>query len=244
MFKKTLLIVAGLILLAGAARSAETYKVAGDCNWPPFEMLDGKTPAGYSIDFIKEAGKAAGFDVDFTNVAWDGILGGVATGKYDVVSSSVTITPERQKQFDFSDPYYQVEQAVVLPAGQSIKSLEDLRGKRVGGQIATTGIFVYRKANPGEPVKEYDDVGLAIQDLVGGRLDAVICDDPVAMYYVNKKPDTAGKLNLSFKTGDTEEYGFVVRKGRKDLLDKINQGIKMVRESGKEAELKKKWMGD
>ena len=126
-------------------------------------------------------GKAAGFEVEVRNIAWDGIFGGVATGQYDIVASSVTITPERQKQFDFSDPYYEVVQAVVLPAGKSIKSLADLKGKKVGGQIGTTGIFVMRKANAGADIKEYDDVGLAIQDLVGGRLDAVICDDPVAM---------------------------------------------------------------
>ncbi len=101
-----------------------------------------------------------------------------------------------------------------------------------------------RKADAGADLREYDDIGLAIQDLVGGRLDAVICDDPVAMYYVNKKPDTAGKLNLSFKTDDKEYYGFTVKKGRQDLVEKINKGIKAVKESGKEAELKKKWMGE
>ena len=64
------------------------------------------------------------------------------------------------------------------------------------------------------------------------------------MYYVNKKPDTAGKLNLSFKTGDKEYYGFTVRKGRDDLVEKLNKGIKAVKDSGKEAELMNKWMGD
>lgn len=225
--------------------AADTYKVASDCTWPPMELLDDqKQPTGYSVDYIKEAAKAAGFDVDVQNIAWDGIFGGVATNKYDIVASSTTITPERQKQFDFSDPYYEVVQAVILPAGQNIKSLSDLKGKKVGGQIGTTGIFVMRKADTGAELKEYDDVGLAIQDLVGGRLDAVICDDPVAMYYVNKKPDTAGKLNLSYKTDEKEYYGFTVKKGRQDLVDKINKGIKAVKESGKEAELKKKWMGE
>lgn len=226
--------------------AAETYTVASDCTWPPMEMLDDqKQPTGYSPEYIKEVAKAAGFDVNVINQAWDGIFGGVATGKYDIVASSTTITPERQKQFDFSDPYYEVVQAVVLPAGKSINSLEELKGKKVGGQIGTTGIFVMRKAGfDPKDLQEYDDVGLAIQDLVGGRLDAVICDDPVAMYYVNKKPDTAGKLNLSYKTDDKEYYGFTVRKGRQDLVEKINSGIKAVKESGKDAELRKKWMGE
>ena len=234
-----------VVALGGIAQAAEKYTVASDCTWPPMELLDDqKQPTGYSVDYIKEAAKAAGIDVNVQNVAWDGIFGGVATGKCDIVASSTTITPERQKQFDFTVPYYEVEQAVILPAGKSIQSLADLKGKKVGGQIGTTGIFVMRKADTGATLREYDDVGLAIQDLVGGRIDAVICDDPVAMYYVNKKPDTAGKLNLSFKTGDKEYYGFTVRKGRKDLVDKLNKGIKAVKDSGKEAELISKWMGD
>lgn len=232
-------------LLGSTAFAAEKYTAAGDCSWPPMEYLDdNKQPIGYSVDYITEVAKNAGIDIEMKNVAWDGIFGGVATGKYDIVASSTTITPEREKQFDFTEPYYEVAQAVVLPQGQSISGLADLKGKKVGGQIGTTGIYVMRKENPDAIIREYDDVGLAIQDLLGGRIDAVICDDPVAMYYVNKKPDTAGKLNLSFKTGDVERYGFVVAKGRKDLLDKLNAGIKKVKESGKEAELIKKWMGE
>ena len=240
-----LVLALAIVAFGGIAQAAEKYTVASDCTWPPMEMLDDqKQPTGYSVDYIKEAAKAAGIDVDVQNIAWDGIFGGVATGKYDIVASSTTITPEREKQFSFTVPYYEVEQAVILPAGQSIQSLSDLKGKKVGGQIGTTGIFVMRKADAGADLREYDDVGLAIQDLVGGRLDAVICDDPVAMYYVNKKPDTAGKLNLSFKTGDKEYYGFTVKKGRQDLVDKLNEGIRKVKASGKEAELLSKWMGD
>lgn len=245
MLRYLLTLFFALSMFAASAAAAETYKVASDCTWPPMEMLnDQKQPSGFAVDYINEVAKEGGFEVDVQNIAWDGIFGGVATGKYDIVASSTTITPERQKQFDFSDPYYEVTQAVVLPAGQNISSLADLNGKKVGGQIGTTGIFVMRKADAGADIREYDDVGLAIQDLVGGRIDAVICDDPVAMYYVNKKPDTAGKINLSYKTPDKEYYGFTVKKGRQDLVDKLNLGIRKVRESGKEAELLKKWMGE
>lgn len=245
MIRYFLAFVLTILAMSQSAWGADKYTVASDCTWPPMELLDDqKKPTGYSVDYLKEMAKKGDLDFEFQNIAWDGIFGGVATGKYDIVASSTTITPERQKQFDFSDPYYEVAQAVVLPAGQQIGSLADLKGKKVGGQIGTTGIFVMRKADTGADLREYDDVGLAIQDLVGGRLDAVVCDDPVAMYYVNKKPDTAGKLNLSFKTDETEQYGFTVKKGRQDLVDKLNAGIKWMRETGKEAELQKKWMGD
>ena len=244
MIRRLLLALVAVSLLCGQAMAAEKFIVATDCTWPPMEMLDAnKQPEGFDVDFIKAVAKAAGFEVDVRNIAWDGIFGGVATGQYDIVAAATTITEERQKQFDFSDPYYEVAQAVVLPAGKSIKSLADLQGKKVGGQIGTTGVFVIRKAGVAVDLKEYDDVGLAIQDMLGGRLDAVICDDPVALYYVNKKADTAGKLNISFKTEEKEYYGFTVRKGRKDLVEKLNKGIKDVKASGVEAQLLKKWMG-
>ena len=244
MIRRLLLALVAVSLLCGQAMAAEKFIVATDCTWPPMEMLDAnKQPIGFDVDFITAVGKAAGFEVDVRNIAWDGIFGGVATGQYDIVAAATTITEERQKQFDFSDPYYEVAQAVVLPAGKSIKSLADLQGKKVGGQIGTTGVFVIRKAGVAVDLKEYDDVRLAIQDMLGGRLDAVICDDPVALYYVNKKADTAGKLNISFKTEEKEYYGFTVRKGRKDLVEKLNKGIKDVKASGVEAQLLQKWMG-
>ena len=244
MIRRLLLALVAVSLLCGQAMAAEKFIVATDCTWPPMEMLDAnKQPIGFDVDFITAVGKAAGFEVDVRNIAWDGIFGGVATGQYDIVAAATTITEERQKQFDFSDPYYEVAQAVVLPAGKSIKSLADLQGKKVGGQIGTTGVFVIRKAGVTVDLKEYDDVGLAIQDMLGGRLDAVICDDPVALYYVNKKADTAGKLNISFKTEEKEYYGFTVRKGRKDLVEKLNKGIAAVKASGVEAQLLQKWMG-
>lgn len=244
MFRRCLLGLLALVFLAVPAHAAEKYVAASDCAWPPMEFLDAnKQPTGYSPDYLRALAKAIGMDVEVRNVAWDGIFGGVATGQYDIVSSSVTITEERKKQFDFSDPYYEVVQAVVLPKGKSIQTLADLKGMKVGGQIATTGIFVVRKENVGAELKEYDDVGLAIEDMIKGRIDAVICDDPVAMYYVNKKPETAGKLNISFKTQDKEYYGFVVKKGRKDLVEKLNKGIRMMRESGEAKKIAEKWLG-
>ena len=244
MLRRLSLGLLALALFCAPARAAEKYVAAADCYWPPMELLDeNKQPAGYSPDYLKALAKAVGIEIEVRNVAWDGIFGGVATGQYDIVSSSVTITEERKKQFDFSDPYYEVVQAVVLPAGQHIASLKDLKGRKVGGQIATTGIFVLRKAAVGAELKEYDDVGLAVEDMLKGRIDAVICDDPVALYYVNKKADTAGKLNISFKTQEKESYGFVVKKGREDLVAKLNKGIRMLKESGEDSRIAEKWLG-
>ena len=104
MLRRMTLAFVGFVLMCSSAMAAEKIVVASDCTWPPMEMLDAnKKPEGYSSDYLRAVGKAAGLDMDIRNVAWDGIFGGVATGQYDVVASSVTITPERQKQFDFTE---------------------------------------------------------------------------------------------------------------------------------------------
>ena len=171
-----------------SALAADKITVASDPTWPPLEFLDNdKKVVGYDVDMITAVAREAGMEAEVRNIAWDGIFAGVAAGNYDVVASGVTITPEREKAFLFTKPYYDVQQIVVLKKGASAKSFEDLKGKAVGGQIGTTGIFVAQKSGVALNLREYDDVGLAMQDLINGRIDAVVCDSPVALYYANKK---------------------------------------------------------
>lgn len=243
MMRRMMLALLAVLILSTPAR-AEKIVVAGDCNYPPFEYLnDKKEPIGYSFDYIREAGRRAGFEVELRNVAWDGIFAGLKAGNYDMIASSTTITPERQKSFLFTRPYYSVTQAVILPRGGKISGLADLRGKKVGSQIGVTGIFVMRKADVGADIREYDDVGLAIADLAAGRIDAVICDDPVAKYYANKRKDFEGRLQIAYETGDMEHIGFCLPKKSGDLAERINKAIESMRADGTEAAIIEKWMG-
>lgn len=232
-------------LLYSSAAAAEKIVVATNPTWPPLEFLDdNKNIIGYDIDMIQAIGKEAGLDVEIRMTAWDGIFAGVAAGNYDVIASGVTITPERQRAFEFSKPYYDVQQIVVVKKGDAAANFEALKGRTVGGQIGTTGVFVAQKSGVDMTLREYDDVGLAMQDLLNGRIDAVICDSPVALYYANQKEGFTDHLSIAFRTEATESFGFVVRKGRTDLVDRLNKGIDAVRAKGIEAELIRKWMGE
>ena len=243
MIRKLTLALCFLVLMSSAV-AAKTLVVAGHCGYPPMEYLnDKKVPTGYSIDYIKEVAKRAGFDMKFRDVAWDGIFAGLASGNYDILASSTTITPERQKAFDFTEPYYGVVQAVVMPKGKKINSLADLKGLTVGSQIGITGVFVLQKANVGAKIKEYDDIGLAFEDLAAGRTDAVICDDPVAKYYANKRTDFAGKFGIAYQHNNPEYFGFCVRKGRTEMLNRLNKAIAEIKADGTENKLKVEWMG-
>ena len=232
-------------LLCSSAMAAEKLVVATNPEWPPMEFLDdNKNIIGYDVDMFKAVAAEAGMEAEFIMTAWDGIFAGVAAGNYDVVASAVTITPERQKAFAFTVPYYDVQQIVVLRKGDSASGFADLKGKVLGGQIGTTGIFVAQKSSVDMTIREYDNVGLAMQDLLNSRIDAVVCDSPVALYYANQKEGFADQLTVAFRTEATESFGFVVRKDRKDLVERLNKGIEAVRAKGIEAELIRKWLGE
>jgi len=241
--KRIFLVLLGVMLLASNSW-ARTIVIAQDATWPPMEFVNqDKQIVGFDTDYMEAAAKEAGFKVEFKNVAWDGIFGGLAAGKYDAVCSSVTITEERKKTMDFSVPYFKVRQALVVPKSSTAKTLEDMKGKTVGAQIGTTGYFATKEVS-GLNAKSYDEIGLAMEDLFNGRIDGVVCDDPVAAQYALQKAEYAAKLKIAavLETGD-EYYGVAVKKGNKEVLDLINKGIKAVQEKGIESKLRTKWIG-
>jgi len=234
-----------LLLCVMAVPSAwgRTVVVAQDATWPPMEFLnENKEIVGFAPEFMKAVAKEAGFELELKNVAWDGIFAGLDAGQYDAVCSSVTITEERKKAMDFTQPYYKVRQALVVPKTVDVKSLEEMKGKTLGAQIGTTGYFTIKRTK-GLTAKSYDEIGLAMEDLFNGRLDGVVCDDPVAAQYALQKAEYAAKLKIAsiLETGD-EYYGIAVKKGNKELVDLLNKGIKAVQEKGVDKTIRAKWL--
>jgi polar amino acid transport system substrate-binding protein len=226
-----------------AAGAEKTVVVATDATWPPMEMLDAnKNIIGFEIDFMKAVAKEGGFKVEFKNTAWDGIFGGLEIGKYDAIISSVTITDERKKKYDFSVPYINAGQLLVAPKTlKGVKSLADLKGKKVGAQIGTTGAMEVQKVK-GVELKNYDEIGLAFEDMAAGRIDGVVCDTPVAADYALQRAEYKAKFMIVGEPFTKEQYGVVVKKGNKELLALIDKGIKAVQKKGINKELEKKWL--
>ena len=248
--KKFLLLASVAVVLAmagpAAAQEKRTVKIAFDATWPPFEFVnENKEVTGFSVEYMKAAAQEGGYEVQVINAAWDGIFAGLINKQYDAICSSVTITNERKKTMDFSIPYFTVRQAIIVPKDSAVKSLEDLKGKKAGSQISTTGTFAINRAGGIQSVP-YDEVGLAVEDLFVGRLDAVVCDDAVAANFIMENDKYKEKLKIGVVLSNPEDeefYGVAVRKGDTELLEMINKGIQGVKDSGKEQELIKKWIG-
>ena len=226
-----------------AAPEVKTIVVATDATWPPMEMVDtSKNIVGFDIDYMNAVAQEAGFQVEFKNTAWDGIFGGLSIDKYDAVISSVTITPERKDTYDFSEPYINAGQVLVVPKTlEGIGTLSDMVGKTVGAQIGTTGAMEIKKIEGIEP-KNYDEIGLAFEDMASGRIQGVVCDTPVAADYAMQRDEYREKFMVVGDPFTEESYGIVVKKGNTALVELLNKGIAAVKTKGIDKQLEKKWL--
>jgi polar amino acid transport system substrate-binding protein len=236
----------GGLLFAGGKKESSKIVIATDATFPPMEMVDAnKNIVGLDVDLMNAAAKAAGFTVEFKNTAWDGIFAGLDNGKYDAVMSSVTITDERKGTMDFSMPYINAGQIIVVRAETNgVTTMADLKGKTVGAQIGTTGAFEIDKVKDSSKINEktYDDIGLAFADLANKRLDAIVVDTPIAANYALQNDQYKGKLKMVGSPLTTEWYGVAVKKGNKKVLDVINAGLKKVLDSGANKAIEDKWL--
>lgn len=244
---KKLFLALALVLLSPLTLSAaeKTLVVATNPIWPPMEMVDmNKQIVGYDMDIIAAAAAQMGYKVQFLNTAWDGIFATLNSKQCDIIASCVTITEERKKNYLFSVPYYEVRQALMVPIQSEVKSLADLKGKSVGVQIGTTAVEALKRAGFEGTIKTYDEVGLVFEDLRNGRLDAAMCDDPVARHYASRKEGYENIMKLAFLTEENEEIGFVMRKDDTELAAQLNAAISEIRKNGAEKEIAVKWLGE
>ncbi len=205
--------------------------IATDATFPPFEMVDENTKEliGFDIDLMRAVAAEAGIEIQFENTIFDSVLAGVSECQYDMAIAAITITDERKAQFNFSDPYIDAGQIIIVTAGrEGINSKADLEGLIVGAQLGTTG-EIEAKDIPGVTYKPYDTYDLAFLDLANDQIDAVIADYPTALGFIEKNPD---RLKTVGEVFTDESYGIAICKDRADLLNVINPALQRVKDAG------------
>ena len=227
-------------MLTGCSAKSSEYVIATDATWPPFEYVDDQNNiVGFDIDLMNAIAKAANIEIKYENVGFDPLLAGMAQGTYDAAISSITIRADRAENMLFSDPYYVAGQMIVVQKNNtSVTNADSLKGKKLGAQLGTTGESLANEVE-GATVKSYNQIGLAVQDLLNGQIDAVICDTPIADGYVKKNAST---LKIVGEALTTENYGIAVSKGNEALLAKINEGLAAVKADGTYDALVQKWL--
>lgn len=233
---------------AGGVKLIEKGKLTVCTHLPyaPFQSKDasGKV-VGFDIDMMDLAAKELGVEQKIVDTPFEGIKSGqdLNTGKCDAAAAGMTITDERKKVLDFSEPYFDATQAMLVKSGKSYKSLDDLKGKKVGVQAATTGRDYTRQfeKEKGFTIVEFEDLAAEQQALANGQIEAAINDLPVWTEYIKEHPG-GFVVAAEFDTG--EQYGFAVKKdGNPELLKKINEVLAKAKQDGTYNEIYEKWIG-
>lgn len=206
--------------------------VGSDIPYPPFEFRkDGKL-VGLDIDLIEEIASRLDLETNITDTSFDTIFTQLAGGRYDVVVAASTITPEREKEVNFSDPYYNNQQSLTINTeeGGDITSLDDLSsGDVVGVQNGTTGkAFAEENVPEGVQIRSFPEGPDTFTALEAGQVDAVVHDEPTALAEIAERPG----LEIVDKMDTGEVYGIAVDPSNEALLEAINQTLAEIIEDG------------
>ena len=256
---RILAFLAALLVLGAAASSAQAQQIPAqlpdlkgreitvvDSNdYSPLSFINPKTgkPVGYEYEMMGEICQRLNCKLSYQTGEWPGFMVGVSQGQYDIGMVGISITDERKKQVDFSDPYLTVDTRFLVrtdenrfKTGAEFKANKDLK---IGTQAGTTGQYVAEGllAEKDPRIVFYDNFAFSVQALLNGDVDAVISDVAAGRGYIGVN---AGKLKLLDESLSTDPLGLIFKKGS-DLVDPVNQALRSMKVDGYLAYLENKW---
>ena len=214
----------------GNKGTKDVLVVGTNAAFPPFEYVgdDGK-PDGFDIALIKAIGEKLGMEIEVQDMEFESLVTAIGS-KIDAAIAGMTIDEERLKSVDFSDPYYDAIQYVIVLKDSEIKGADDLKNKTIGVQLATTGNNMADEIE-GAVVKSYNKGVDAVNDLINGRVDCVIIDKNPAMVFTGKFADKLVAIDGAEFEFEVEQYAIALPKGS-DMVEKVNQALADLKEDG------------
>lgn len=241
----TLLAFAAAALLGATAGHAQTkdrqYVVASSATYAPFAFENkDKQIVGFDIDVVNAIAKKQGMNLRIVNTPFSSIFASLNNGDVDFVISGVTINEKRKQSFDFSEPYFDAHQLIAVPKSSTVKSLQDLKGKKVSVVSGSTADDVASRllGKTSSDIRRFESTPLIISELVAGGVDAAIGDNGVIAYRVSQ---ANGLKTVEDPDFPKEYFGIVVRKGDDALRQQLNTGLAAIRADGTYNVLYKKW---
>ncbi|HRZ19456.1 MAG TPA: basic amino acid ABC transporter substrate-binding protein [Methanofastidiosum sp.] len=209
----------------------EGYLTIGtEAQYPPFEIRKADDSFyGFDIALGEAIAKELGLKPKFVDTDFASIIASLNAGKFDVAMSAMTITDDRKKSVNFSDPYFDAGLSMAVPMNSNKQTINDLNGAVVGVQLGTTGDLYASELKNIKEIKRYAHAPDAFLDMKNGKVDAVINDDVVNKPIIASDP-TSFKVVGGLLT--VEQYGIAVPKENEALLIKINAAIKKLKENG------------
>ena len=214
----------------------------------PFEYLDEDSNelVGFDVELVEEAIARTDYEQgEWQDISFDQLETALLNGDIDMIAAALSINEDRQKKYTFTDPYYEVNQGVVVRDGGDFQpdELEDFEGRRVGAQSGTTGETEVEERMIDEGIIEeddyrsYEDYNLAIQDLENGNIDGVMIDEPTANSFTEERD-----VVVAFTIATGEEYAFAMRPDD-DRVSDINDALSAMRDDGTYDEIRERYIG-
>jgi len=219
-------------------------KIAVDTTYPPmeFESIDGKI-IGLDVDLAKEIAKNLKVEAEFIVMPWDGILAGLAGNRYDMIMSSMNITPERSAQVNFV-PYLNMGQVFIIKNGTNkVKTEKDLTGRTVAVQADTTSYTAvegFQKSGIKiKEIKAFKGATDAFSAVKSNQADVILIDEAVGLYYAGLDAKT---FFVSGEAMKPEPIGIAIRKENKDLFEAVSNAVKTMKANGSFNKIYKSWL--
>ena len=230
----------GFWLLCGRAVYAKNILVEGDNNYPPYEYLEDGVPTGFNVDIIRAVAEASGLNIGINLLPWSEVVENLEKGVSDVVLG-MYFSPARTELFDFSIPHNIISHSIFVRSGSDIKRLEDLHDKEILVQRSDIMHEYALEHYPDAKIIPVADQGTALKLLSSGKHDAALLGKIQNLFRAAED----GIENLETTGADFAfgKYCFAVRKGNAELLGRLNEGLNLIKKSGKYDEIYEKWFG-
>lgn len=248
--KKVLAIALALVMVfsfaaCGAEKGGDAphYVCLTESTYPPFDTVDDQgNLIGFDFDLMDAIAEDQGFTVEYVDMAFGSIIPAIQAGQGDIITAGIFVTPEREEQVDFAEPYYSTDTAIVVKEdNDTIKGADDFDNTmKVASQTANMAADMAQAMVDEGKLAEaviLDGFDTCFIQLINGDVDAVFCQSAVANAYQKQQ----GGVKIVGSVGETKQVAFGVKKGNKELQDKITAGLNNLKENGTYDELVSKW---
>ena len=249
--KLSFIILSMLVIVLAACGAKNTgddkvLRIGTEAMFAPFIFIDDGEVTGFDMDLIKAVAKEAGYeDVEIENTSWDSLLLGIKNKQYDLGIAGITINKERKKEYDFSTGYFESIAMIAFKEGVDVKSAEDLKGKKIGVQNGTTGMFTSEKVvgKDSPDIAKFESSSLMFQALQSDNVDVIVSDIAVVVEYLDGNKDAKLETVVDRDVFESEFYGIAFPKGS-ELQEKINTALHALFDNGEYAKIYQKWFNE
>lgn len=233
---------AALLVTGCGGDKEKVLRVGSETTYPPFEFADGDKYVGFDVELTEALAKQMGYKWEFKSMGFDALIPALQSGQIDLAAAAMDETPERAKQVEFTDVYFDDTGYVVLVRkdDNSIHGMQDLAGKAIGVQVGTKPVDI-ASAIPNATVRQFDANSQSFLELTHGNVDAVIIDKAVGLYYLNQGANK--DLKMVGDAVDKANMVMAVKKGNTQLQQDLNKALKELKANGEYQKIYEKWFG-